>query len=175
MISAHVLMERGERPEYLVRRISAREAVDWLVQGRAPDGTHQPLCNPFLDFVGVLSEKGIVGPALPPAYEAAQRGDFGPIGGGDARLGEAIYERLDVLVKLWLDTFREVPTFLLSAGAGIELAQDAVWLLSEYPDLFGGWKQVSIEEFRKWMRERYGVTYGARGEWTHLPAAVRAG
>src|SRR4030095_2721766 len=82
----------------------------------------------------------------------------------DAALGELIFQRLDVVVKLWLDNCREVPTFVLNGAHGLELTQDAAWLLSEYPTAFGGWKLVTIEEFRKHMAERYGVAYGPAGE-----------
>ena len=46
-------------------------------------------------------------------------------------------------------------------------------LLSEHPDAFGGWKLVTIEEFQKYMQERYGVTYGPQGEWMHIPPGAR--
>ena len=70
------------------------------------------------------------------------------------------FERLDVQVKLWLDHCREVPTFLVNGSAGLELTQDIIWLLSEYPDLFGGWKQVLREEFQKHGDTRRAVADG---------------
>jgi len=57
---------------------------------------------------------------------------------------------------------------VLNGAYGLELTQDAAWLLSEYPTLFGGWKTVSVDEFRKYMEERYRVAYGPGGEWLHV-------
>ena len=173
MISAHVLLERNRDLDFLVKKLTAREAVDWIIQGRTPEGKFEPLCFPSADFSGLLMQLGIVGELLPPAYDSARRGDFAPLGGGDAKLGEALYEKLDVQVKLWLDTCREIPTFIVNEAAGLDQAQDAHWFLSEHPELFGGWKQVGVAEFRAAMQQRYGVTYGARGEWTHLPGGSR--
>jgi hypothetical protein len=175
MISAHLFLERNRDLGFLVRKLAPREAVDWLIQGRTPDGRFEPLCFANADFSGILSQLGVVGEHLPPAYESARKGDFAPLGGGDARLGEALFEKLDVQVKLWLDTCREIPVFMVNEAAGLDMAQDVHWLLAEHSELFGGWKQVSFDEFRAVMQQRYGVTYGSRGEWTHHPAAIRAG
>src|SRR5262245_26945711 len=167
-ISANVFLERNPELPFLVRRATAREAVDWLLMGRTPEGGFEPLHNTYPDFCGVLMDLGIVGDKLVPAYEQAQRGDCTALGGGDAALGELIYQRLDIVVKLWLDNCREVPTFVINGAYGLELTQDVAWLMSEYPALFGGWKQVTVEELRRYMAERYGVSYGPAGEWQHV-------
>src|SRR5262245_41473725 len=167
-IAINVFLERNPDLPFLVRRATAREAVDWLLMGRTPEGGFEPLHNTYPDFCGVLMDLGIVGDKLVPAYEQAQRGDYAALGGGDAALGELIYQRLDVVVKLWLDNCREVPTFVLNGAHGLDLTQDAAWLLSEFPTVFGGWKLVTVEEFRKHMGERYAVVYGRDGEWLHV-------
>lgn len=173
MISANVLLERDTEQNFLVRKVAAREAVDWLIRGRSANGTFEPLYNGYPEFNGVLMQLGITGDKLVEAYEKGHQGDYTLLGGGDARAGQAVYERLDVLVKLWMDNYREVPTFLMNGAAGLEITQDANWLLSEHPELFGGWKQVSLADFQKYMNERYGVTYGSLGEWTHVSAHAR--
>src|SRR5262249_61657255 len=133
---------------FLVKGVAPGAAVDWLLTGRTPEGGFEPLHNTYPDFCGVLMDLGIVGEKLVPAYEQAQRGDCTALGGGDAALGELIYQRLDVVVKLWLDNCREVPTFVVNGAHGLELTQDAAWLLSENPTAFGGWRLVTVEEFR---------------------------
>ena len=172
-IAANILLERSAEPGPIVRRLTAREAVDWLIAGRTPEGGFEPLQNPYPDFCGLLIQAGLVGDKLVEAYAAAQRGDFTLMGAGDPKLGERIHERFDLQVKLWLDNCREVPTFILNGAGGVEMTQDVAWLLAEHPDLFGGWKQVAVEEFQKYMSERYGVAYGPRGEWMHIPPSAR--
>lgn len=168
MISANVLLERDSEQDYLVKKVTAKEAIDWLIRGRSPDGRFEPLYNAYPDFSGVLMQLGIVGDKLVEAYEKGHQGDYTLLGGGDARIGQVVYERLDVQVKLWMDNCREVPTFLINGAGGLEMTQDVNWLLSEHPELFGGWKLVSVAEFQKYMSERYGVTYGSSGEWIHI-------
>lgn len=171
VIAAHVFVERGREAAPLVRKVGPRDAIEWLMQGRTPDGTgHEPMCQPQAEFCALLRQIGVTGEALGPAYEGAQRGRFEALGDGDARLGEAIFDRLDAQVKLWLDTCREIPTFIANGSYGREITQDAHWLLAEHPELFGGWQSVGVAEFQRVMLERYGVTYGPSGDWTHLPA-----
>lgn len=173
MISANVFLERNSALDFLVKRVSAREAIEWLIQGRTPDGRFEPLYNAHTDFSGLLMQLGVVGEKLVAAYDRALKGDFAPLGAGDEKLGQAVFEKFDVQVKLWLDNCRETPTYVVNGARGLELTQDVNWLLSEHPTAFGDWKHVRIEEFQKYMTDRYGVTYGHRGEWTHIQAVDR--
>ena len=173
MIAANLFLERGGPGEFLVKRLTAREAFDWLVQGRTPSGGFEPLHNLAPDVCVMLTAMGVVGDKLAAAYESALKSDFSALGGGDPKLGQAIFERFDSLVKLWLDNCREVPTFLVNASAGLELTQDVTWALSEHSTALGEWKLVTLLEFRAFMKERYGVTYGPAGEWLHIPPSAR--
>jgi hypothetical protein len=99
--------------------------------------------------------------------EAARAG-LAALGAGDATLGAAIFDKLEAQVRLWLAMCREVPTYIVNGAPGLEITQDINWLLSEHSDAFGDWSHVTVAEFQAFMRDRYGVTYGPRGEWTHV-------
>jgi len=99
--------------------------------------------------------------------EAARAG-LAALGTGDATLGAAIFDKLEAQVRLWLAMCREVATYIVNGAPGLEITQDINWLLSEHPDAFGDWSHVTVAEFQAFMRDRYGVTYGPRGEWTHV-------
>ena len=172
-IAANVILQKDPASDVLVRRIPAREATERLLVGQTPDGGYEPLFNANSDLSGVLMQAGVVGPRLVEAYDAAQRGDYAPLGNGDAALGEALFDRLDAQVKLWLDNCRETPTWLVNTAWGLELTQDVHWMLAQHADAFAEGKPLTNEQFRSLMRDRYGVTYGARGEWTHIPADER--
>ena len=172
-IAANVLLERDPATDLLARRIPAREAIERLLAGRAPDGAFEPLFNATSDIAGLLIQSGVVGPRLVEAYEAANGGEFAALGAGDAALGEAIFDRLDAQVKLWLDNCRETPTYVVNTAFGLELTQDVHWMLSQHPDAFGEWKHVSPEQFKAVIKERYGVAYGPHGEWAHVSADER--
>jgi hypothetical protein len=174
-IAINVLLDNNPGLDFCVKRVSAREAIEWLLVGRASDGSFEPLCNTYADYCRLLMEHGVVGRQLVEAYEAAKQGSYADLGAGDPALGEAIFDRLDVQVKLWLDNCREVPTYLVNGAFGLELTQDINWFLSEHPDEFGSWQHVSLDQFKTAMRERYGVTYDSRGEWTHITADERRG
>jgi hypothetical protein len=62
----------------------------------------------------------------------------------------------------------DVPTFIVNGAPGLEITQDANWFLSEYPESFDSRPTLTTAEFKDMMRERYGVTYGDRGQWTHI-------
>ena len=172
-IAANVFLERNGELDFCVKRVSSREAIDWLLTGRTPDGKFEPLYNAYPDFSGLLMQLGVVGEKLREAYQEAQQGHYAPLGAGDAPLGEAIFDKLDVQVKLWLDNCRETPTYIVNGVYGLELTQDINWLLSQHSDSFGDWKHVTVEQFKAAMKERYGVTYSSRGEWSHISPEER--
>jgi hypothetical protein len=172
-IGANVFLERNPSLDFCVKRVEPQEAIRWLLLGRTPEGKMEPLYNAYPDFSGLLMTYNIVGEKLIEAYEKARTGDFAPIGSGDARLGRAIFDKLDRQVQLWRENCADVPTYIVNGAPGLEITQDINWLLSEHPEAFGDWKHVTLEAFKAHMRERYGVTYGPRGEWTHLTAEQR--
>jgi len=121
-----------------------------------------------------LMTNGVVGEKLVEAVRIAERGNLAPLGNGDSSLGRAIYDKLKIQLDLWRENCSDVRTYIVNGAAGLEMTQDMNWLLSEHPDAFGDWKKVTTPDFQRYMRERYGVTYSARGAWTHITAAERA-
>jgi len=173
-IAANVFLERNPNLDFCVKRVDRDEALRWLLIGRTPSGKYEPLYNAYPDFSGLLMTNGIVGEKLVEAVRAAERGDLKPLGQGDATLGSAIYDKVRIQLDLWRRNCSDVPTYIVNGAAGLEMTQDINWLLSEHPDAFGEWKKVTKEDFRSYMRDRYGVTYNDRGAWTHISAAQRA-
>lgn len=178
-ITANVFLERNAKLDFAVKRVSAEEASRWLLLGRTPDGKFEPLYNAYPDFSGLLMHYGVVGEKLLDAYDAARKGDVSRLANGDAVVGRAIFEKLDIQVRLWLDNCRVISTYIVNGAPGLEFTQDMNWLLSEHPEAFGdendpdGWKHVTYDDFTKYMSETYGVTYGERGAWSHISAAER--
>jgi hypothetical protein len=172
-IGLNALLERNRTTEQIARRLTPREAVDWLLSGTDLAGSPEPLCNPSLDYVRILQQSGVTGQKLSEAYEAARGGDHAALGAGDARLGELIFDRLDVHVKLWLDFSREIPTWLVNGAFGLEITQDVFWMLSQLPELFPEGRPVTQDQFRALMKDRYAVTYGPSGEWMHITPSER--
>jgi len=166
-ISAVVLLENDPALDFCARKLTAREAIDWLLRGRTLDGGFAPLHDACTDFCGMLIQLGVVGDRLLEAYEAAKKGQFEALGGGDAALGELIFGHLDVQVSLWLDLCREIPAYMVNGACGTDITHDINWVISEHPSTFGDWRHVTPDQFKAFMRERYGVAYGPRGEWSH--------
>jgi phosphoenolpyruvate carboxykinase-like protein len=173
-IAANVFLERNPSLDFCVKRVGCEEALRWLLIGRTPGGKFEPLYNAYPDFSGLLMTNEVVGEKLVEAVRAAERGDLKPLGKGDATLGRAIYDKLKIQLDLWRKNCDEIPTYIVNGAAGLEMTQDMNWLLSEHPDAFGDWMKVTTAQFQEYMRERYGVTYNARGAWTHITAAQRA-
>jgi transcriptional regulator of aromatic amino acid metabolism len=88
--------------------------------------------------------------------------------GGTIFLDEIGEMSLDIQVKLWLKHMADVPTFIVNGAPGLEITQDVNWFLSEHPNYFAEKPSMTADEFKALMHERYGVTYGPRGEWTHI-------
>ncbi len=169
-IGINLLLGRTIGDTILARKLTPREAVDWLLAGGDLEKGQEPLCNASLDLSRLLQQSGVVGPALRTAYDAARGGDTAALGGGDAALGSAIFDQLDVQVKLWLDFCRETPTWLVNGAWGMEITQDVIWVLSQMPEMLGDGKPVSVDAFKTAMHTRWGVAYGLHGEWTHSVA-----
>jgi uncharacterized protein YydD (DUF2326 family) len=36
------------------------------------------------------------------------------------------------------------------------------------PDIFDNWKHVTLDDYKTFMEKEFGVTYGPKGEWTHI-------
>lgn len=167
-ISANVFLERDRGLDFIIKRVTPGEGVNWLLKGRTPQGKFEPLYNAYPDFSGLLITYGVVGEKLIGAYEAAKAGDYGALANGDDVVGRALFDKLNIQVNLWLSHMGDVPTFIVNGAPGLEITQDANWFLSEYPDFFETRAMLSIEEFKNLMNERYGITYGDRGQWTHI-------
>ena len=173
-VSANVFLERNRGLDFCVKRVSAEEAMRWLLIGRTPSGKFEPLYNAYPDFSGLLMGTGVVGEKLVSAYEEARRGNFSALN-PNPRIGQAIYDKLHIRVTLWQKNCKDIPTSIVNGAPGLEITQDINWLLSEHPDAFGPWEKVTVEEFKNYMFRNYQVTYGSKGEWTHINAEERAG
>lgn len=168
-ITANVFLERNKGLDFMVRRVSTDEALKWLLQGRTPDGKFEPLYNAYPDFSGLLITLGVIGDKLTDAYKKAIEGDHAPLGKGDAQLGKRIFEKLDKQMKLWRELMDVTPTFIVNGAPGLEITQDANWVVSEMPEVVGApGAQMSADQFKKFMKDEFGVTYGDRGQWTHF-------
>lgn len=174
-ITAHVFLERNPALDFIIKRVSAEEAIRWLLIGRTPQGTFEPLYNAYPDFSGLLIEKGIIGEKLVQAYEEAKKGNFEPIGGGDAEIGGSIFEKLDIQIQLWRKSCSDIPTYIVNGAPGLEITQDANWLLSESPEAFEGWKHVPVKEFQEYMEKEFAVRYDKNGRWSHIDEKTRTG
>jgi hypothetical protein len=168
-LSANVFLERDRSLDFIIKRVSPLEGVNWLLKGRTPQGKFEPLYNAYPDFSGLLMTYGVVGDRLVEAYEAAKAGDHAALANGDEVIGRALFDKLNIQVNLWLTHMSDVPTFIVNGAPGLEITQDANWFLSEYPDFFDSRPTLTVDEFKDLMRERYGVSYGDRGQWTHIP------
>jgi hypothetical protein len=167
-ITANVFLERDPSLDFCVKRVREDEAVEWLLKGRTPSGAFEPLYNAYPDFSGLLMSYGIVGDKLIEAYREAQRGNADCLAPGSPEIGRAIFDKLDVQVKLWLKHCSEVPAYIVNGAPGLEITQDINWYLSEHPDFIAPGHKMSTEEFKRLMQERYGVTYGEKGRWNHI-------
>lgn len=167
-ISANVFLERDRSLDFIIRRVTPLEGVNWLLKGRTPQGKFEPLYNAYPDFSGLLITYGVVGDKLVEAYEAAKAGDHAALANGDEVIGRALFDKLNIQVNLWLSHMADVPTFIVNGAPGLEITQDANWFLSEYPDFFDARPMLAADEFKDLMRERYGVSYGERGQWIHI-------
>jgi Phosphoenolpyruvate carboxykinase len=167
-ISANVFLERDRSLDFIIKRVSPQEGVNWLLKGRTPQGKFEPLYNAYPDFSGLLITYGVVGEKLIEAYEAAKRGDYAALANGDEVVGRALFDKLNIQVNLWLEHMADVPTFIVNGAPGLEITQDANWFLSEYPDFFDSRPMLTTAEFKELMYERYEVSYGDRGQWTHV-------
>ena len=54
-ISAHVFLERNADLDFFAKRVSAKEAVEYLLVGRTPSGKYEPMYNAYPDFSGFLN------------------------------------------------------------------------------------------------------------------------
>ncbi len=167
-ITANVFLERDRSLDFIVKRVTPAEGVNWLLKGRTPQGKYEPLYNAYPDFSGLLITYGVVGDKLVEAYEAAKAGNSGALANGHEEIGRALFDKLHIQVSLWLAHMADVPTFIVNGAPGLEITQDANWFLSEYPDFFDSRPLLTTAEFKELMRERYGVTYGDCGQWTHI-------
>ncbi|MGE4596125.1 MAG: hypothetical protein AAEA79_04105 [Nitrososphaerales archaeon] len=124
--------------------------------------------NAYPDFSGFLMEHGIIGPKLVEAYAKAKAGDYSVIGAGNASTGKAVFEKLDIQLQLWEKSCEVTPPFIVNGAPGLFITQDVNWLLSEMPDIFDNWKHVTLDDYKTFMEKEFGVTYGPKGEWTHI-------
>jgi hypothetical protein len=111
---------------------------------------------------------GIVGEKLIEAYHEAQNGKPAALAKGSEDLGRAIFDKLDMQVKLWLRHCTDVPTYIVNGAPGLEITQDINWYLSEYPDFISTGQKMTTDEFKRLMHDRYSVSYGEKGRWTHV-------
>jgi hypothetical protein len=168
-ITANVFLERNKALDFIIRRVTTDEALTWLLHGRTPEGKYEPLYNAYPDFSGLLITLGVVGDKLTDAYKKAIEGDTGPLGKGDVQIGKRIFEKLDKQMKLWRELMDVTPTFIVNGAPGLEITQDANWVVSEEPAVVGPpGSQMSTEKFKQYMKDEFGVTYGEKGQWTHV-------
>lgn len=165
-ISALVLLENDDDLDFAIRRISPKDALDYIMRGSvAEDFGAQPFYNDYTDVSGLLIAHGVTGDRLLEAYKAAKRGDVAALMNGDEALGRVLLDRLKTQIEVWKLFLHDVPVYVVNGVHGQDLTQDMNWFASQFPDFIKKGHEKSAAEFRKLMRTRYDVSYDDDGNW----------
>ncbi len=166
-ISCLVVLEKDRELDYLVRRLSAKDALDMIMAGGVGDGATEPFYNDYTDVSGLLMSQGVVGERLLGAYKAAKAGDVAALMNGDEALGRVVLDRLNAQVAVWQHFLNDVPCYVVNTSGGGDVLQDLNWYVSDNPEFLKPGKEKSVDEFKALMEKTYGVAYDNKGDWTH--------
>lgn len=169
-VRALVLLENDEDLDFAIRRLSAPQALEYILRGRAASGEYQPFYNDYTDVSGLLIQQGVVGDRLLSAYQQAKGGDVAALMNGDEELGRVILDRLNAQIEVWRLFLSDVPVYAINTQYGSDVTQDMIWYASEFPTFIKLRKEKSIQEFRDLMRDKFDVNYGDAGNWALKPA-----
>lgn len=165
-ISSLMLLENDADLDFVIRRVSAKEALDYILRGRTPDGEYQPFYTDYTDVSGLLMSQGVVGDRLIEAYKAAKKGDVAALMNGDEALGAFVLDRLQAQIEIWRLFLADIPTFVVNTTHGRDLIHDAMWYASENPDFLTEKKrEKSSADLMKLLEKEYGIRYDGDGNW----------
>lgn len=167
-ISALLLLEHDSDLDFAIRHVSRKDALEFILRGRTPDGDHQPFYTDYSDVSGLLIGQGVVGDRLIEAYKAAKKGDVAALMNGDEALGAFVLDRLQAQVDIWELFLADIPSFVVNTTHGRDLTHDMVWMASESPGFLRAGQEKSASDFRKLMDTKYKVTYDEHGSWAEL-------
>jgi hypothetical protein len=167
-ISALVLLEADEDLDFAIRRLSPKDALEYIMRGRTPAGEYHPFYNDYTDVSGLLISQGIVGDRLIEAYKAASKGDVAALMNGDEALGRVVLDRLAAQIEVWRVFLADVPVFALNTIHGGDLTQDINWYCSEHPDFLKQSKEKSALEMRDLLQKEHKISYDDDGNWAEL-------
>jgi hypothetical protein len=167
-ISAVVLLEHDEDLDFAVRRVSPKDALEFLMRGRTPRGEFHPFYNEYTDVSGLLIGQGVVGDRLLEAYKAAKGGDVAALMNGDEALGRVVLDRLAAQIEVWEVFLADIPIYVVNGVHGADFTQDVNWYVSQFPDFLKRGQEKSVGDVRKLMETRYKVVYDDAGNWASL-------
>ena len=164
-ISALVLLESDEDLDFAVRRLSPKQALEYIMRGQTPTGDWHPFYNDYTDVSGLLIGQGVVGDRLLTAYQAALKGDEAALMNGDEALGRVVLDRLKAQIEVWELFLKDVPVFVVNTIHGRDLTQDVSWHCSESTDFLKPGKEKSASEMRELLAQKFQIEYGDDGNW----------
>jgi hypothetical protein len=164
-ISALVLLESDEDLDFAVRRLSPKDALEYIMRGRTPGGEWHPFYNDYTDVSGLLIGQGVVGDRLLDAYQAGLKGDEAALMNGDEALGRVVLDRLKAQIEVWKLFLKDVPVFVVNTIHGSHLTQDINWYCSESPDFLKPGKEKSLSEMRELLAQKFEIDYDDDGNW----------
>jgi hypothetical protein len=167
-ISALVLLENDEDLDFAIRRLSPKDALEYIMRGRAPDGQYHPFYNDYTDVSGLLMGQGVVGDRLLDAFKAASKGDEAALMNGDEALGRVVLDRLKAQIEVWTLFLADIPIFAANTIGGGDLIQDINWYCSEHPDFLKPGKEKSAAEMRELLGREHQITYDENNNWAEL-------
>jgi hypothetical protein len=163
-----MLLEDDPDLDFVVRRLRPAQALDFIMKGRATDGSFQPFYNDSSDVSSLLIGQGVTGDRLLDALKAAHKGDVAALMNGDEALGAFILDRIERMVLLYKHVLTDVPVYVLNAAeAGPDLLQDMAWYYSENPDSIKPGREKTVAQAMNLMEKEFAVTYDENGLWSH--------
>ena len=163
-----MLLEDDPDLDFVIRRLRPTQALDFIMKGRAADGSFQPFYNDNCDVSSLLIGQGVTGDRLLDALKAARKGDVAALMNGDEALGAFILDRVERLVLLYKHLLTDIPVYVLNAAeAGPDLLQDMAWYCSENPDSLKPGREKTVVQAVSLMEKEFAVTYDDNGLWSH--------
>jgi hypothetical protein len=165
-ISALVLLERDSELDFIVRRLSPKDALETIMKGGVTDGEKSlPFYTDYTDVSGLLMSQSVVGDRLLDAYKAALNGDVAALMNGDEALGRVVLDRLKTQLEVWKLFLADIPTYVVNSVHGRDITQDVNWFVSEFPDFLKPGAEKTVADFKKVIEQRFKVRYDDQGSW----------